>query len=388
MIKRILLSCTLVASLLGIAWGAGLGDPRRDIVAVTPANLTATSATVGAVGSCPGDALYLDQDVLGLCGLATDAAPGSIVYHSADAHPGGTQTPAPTYLRGGLDEHKIVIDAYASCEDDTVGIIIDGSTNTLTEGEDAGEWDAATSNAATCTNLAARVDALTGVSATCSTATVLIFPYETGVASKLVSLALTESDPNCTGAVDGTEANVVVSTGQLEVPLGTAALPTHTFRGDTNTGIFSSGANTVDITANGATLLQIFSGSPGQVRTQGSATLVATSNMRMSSTVDYGSEATTTLAGGATTFAYVREMMTIDCDAGTPNTIATITGGAASVDSMLTMRFIDAHCTITDTGTDASNTVNLSAAFTSSDDDSMTLQWNGTSWREVSRSVN
>lgn len=96
-------------------------------------------------------------------------------------------------------------------------------------------------------------------------------------------------------------------------------------------------------------------------------------------------ETTLTPAGGATALAVTKSSHDVDCDAG-GNTIATITGGQA--DQILILRFLDASCTITDTGTDASNTVNLSAAFTSSDDDTMTLQYDGTSWRELARSVN
>ena len=92
-----------------------------------------------------------------------------------------------------------------------------------------------------------------------------------------------------------------------------------------------------------------------------------------------------TLAASVTTFAVSNNVMTITGDAG-GNTIATITG--ASDGAILTLRFVDALVTITDTGGATSNTVNLSAAFTSTADDVMQLMYDGTSWYEVSRSLN
>ena len=67
-------------------------------------------------------------------------------------------------------------------------------------------------------------------------------------------------------------------------------------------------------------------------------------------------------------------------------TIATIKGGREGM--ILTLEFTDANVTITDTGTGVADTVNLSAAFTSTANDTMQLVFNGTSWRETSRSVN
>ena len=77
-------------------------------------------------------------------------------------------------------------------------------------------------------------------------------------------------------------------------------------------------------------------------------------------------------------------LMTVS--AGASETIATISGG---YDGMrLTLIFLDTNTTITDTATEAADTVNLSAAYTSADGDVLELIYDGTSWREVSRSVN
>lgn len=92
-----------------------------------------------------------------------------------------------------------------------------------------------------------------------------------------------------------------------------------------------------------------------------------------------------TLAAAATALAVTSNIVTVTGDAG-GNTVATITGGTAG--QVLTLIFVDALVTITDDATAASNTVNLSAAFTSTANDTMTLVYDGTSWRETARSVN
>ena len=92
-----------------------------------------------------------------------------------------------------------------------------------------------------------------------------------------------------------------------------------------------------------------------------------------------------TLASGATAIAAVGEYMQITGDVGT-NTVATITGGATG--QTLTLVFVDTNISITDTDAHTSNTVDLSAAFTSADDCILQLIFDGTSWYETLRSVN
>ena len=92
-----------------------------------------------------------------------------------------------------------------------------------------------------------------------------------------------------------------------------------------------------------------------------------------------------TLAAGVTTFAVTGEVMVVTGDVGT-NTVATITGGLTGQE--LTLIFVDALVTITDTDAHGANTVDLSAAFTSADDTVLTLIFDGTSWYEKCRSVN
>lgn len=95
--------------------------------------------------------------------------------------------------------------------------------------------------------------------------------------------------------------------------------------------------------------------------------------------------ATLTLGAAATTFAVTSNVMVITADAG-GNTIATITAGVSG--QILTLIFTDALTTITDDATGAADTINLSAAFTSTANDVLTLVHNGASFFEVSRSIN
>jgi hypothetical protein len=92
-----------------------------------------------------------------------------------------------------------------------------------------------------------------------------------------------------------------------------------------------------------------------------------------------------TLALAATAIAVTGEAMVITGD-GAGNTVATLTGG--STGQILVLTFVDALVTITDTDAHTANTVDLSAAFVSADDTTLTLFFDGTSWYELMRSVN
>lgn len=91
-----------------------------------------------------------------------------------------------------------------------------------------------------------------------------------------------------------------------------------------------------------------------------------------------------TILSGATSFNVASDYMVLTAQAAV--TIAKIGGGREG--QILVLEFTDANVTITDDATSAADTVNLSAAFTSTADDTMQLLYNGISWREVSRSVN
>lgn len=153
-----------------------------------------------AYTSCSGDRVVFDNNGVEGCSYTTDTAPQSLIVHPQDNYPGGTQTASDLWLRGGIDETKVVIDSYADCETDTVTVTINGTAMVLTEPTD---WNAATSNAVTCAALATAVDALAGVTASCSTASILITPDLT---TRTVALT---SASDCLTETTGTNGNIL-----------------------------------------------------------------------------------------------------------------------------------------------------------------------------------
>ncbi len=93
---------------------------------------------------------------------------------------------------------------------------------------------------------------------------------------------------------------------------------------------------------------------------------------------------TLTIQSGATSFNILSNYIVLTGAAAV--TIATIIGGYEG--QKIILQFTDSNVTITDDATGNLNTVNLSSAFTSTANDVLTLIYDGTSWREVSRSVN
>jgi len=95
-----------------------------------------------------------------------------------------------------------------------------------------------------------------------------------------------------------------------------------------------------------------------------------------------------TLAAAATTIAVTSAFVIVTGDGG-GNTIGTITGGVTGIPYVFL--FVDGNVTITDTDAHSANTVDLAGTatnFTSADDTTLTLIYDGTSWYELSRSVN
>lgn len=96
---------------------------------------------------------------------------------------------------------------------------------------------------------------------------------------------------------------------------------------------------------------------------------------------------TITLGAGATTFAVTKNVTTVTGDGGA-NTVATITGAVVGIYVFI---FVDALVTITDDDTHAANSVDLAGTatnFTSADDKTLTLVFDGTSWYQLSTSAN
>lgn len=85
-----------------------------------------------------------------------------------------------------------------------------------------------------------------------------------------------------------------------------------------------------------------------------------------------------------TSFTVASDYMVLS--AGSAVTIATIVGGREG--QILTIEFADGNITMTDDSTGAVNTLNLSATFMGSANDTLQILHNGTSWKEISRSAN
>ena len=191
------------------------------------------------------------------------------------------------------------------------------------------------------------------------------------------------------GATTGGSINLSSNAGgyggslnmSASVSNGGGNIDTHSGGGSINT---SNGGG--DITTNG-------NGSIGLGTTANRITLVGTtaSNGKtatfpnVTGTVVVASVIPTTLGSGATTLAVASIVVKLTGDAG-GNTIGTITGGISGMS--LVIIFVDALVTITDTDAPTANTVNLSAAFTSSANDTLSLVYDGNKWFETARSVN
>jgi len=79
-----------------------------------------------------------------------------------------------------------------------------------------------------------------------------------------------------------------VNSGQLTTPLGTAALPSYTFNGDTNTGIYSPAADTVGISVAGTERFRV--NSSGQLMAN---CTVPSGNLRVNNTLSIASDYST-----------------------------------------------------------------------------------------------
>ena len=92
-----------------------------------------------------------------------------------------------------------------------------------------------------------------------------------------------------------------------------------------------------------------------------------------------------TLAAAATTFVTASNCMSVTGDPGS-NTITTISGGISGQE--MSVIFKDALVTITNDDSGVADTIDLSAALTGAAGTVLKLLYDGTSWYEVSRSVN
>ena len=93
-----------------------------------------------------------------------------------------------------------------------------------------------------------------------------------------------------------------------------------------------------------------------------------------------------TVGAAAATFAVDSNYVRVTGDAG-GNSVTTITGGISG--QIVVLEFRDALVTIVNDNTDAANTIDLLAGNTTfATDATLTLGFNGTSWKEITRSIN
>ncbi len=124
--------------------------------------------------------------------------------------------------------------------------------------------------------------------------------------------------------------NLTVGTtsGVLTIPAGVVGTPSLTFSGDTNTGVYSTGADNVSITTGGVQRLSIGSGTP---------TINATGSMTVSSTLTASNALT--VSGGATTL--LATSINGNCSVTSATTTNQLSVG--SVTSALTQTVIKQH---------------------------------------------
>jgi len=111
-----------------------------------------------------------------------------------------------------------------------------------------------------------------------------------------------------------------------------------------------------------------------------------TDDFAVSGNIGNDNKQSETLGVGVTTFAVTKNVVEVTGDGG-GNTIATITGANVGNYSFI---FVDGNVTISNDDTHGNNTVDLDAAndFTSADDKTLFLNFDGTSWYRIGESGN
>ena len=157
-----------------------------------------------------------------------------------------------------------------------------------------------------------------------------------------------------------------------------------TAAGFTFSSILGTAANTWDygIDLNDATI------STAEIRGSNGETIsnVVDGQVAISGIITNSALQTTTLGVGDITFAITSNIIQLTGDGGA-NVLGTITSAGVGI---YTIIFVDGLITVTDTDVAAAGTIDLlgSSDLTSADDTTLTLIFDGTSFYEVSRSVN
>lgn len=210
-------------------------------------DLNDVGVIITGADTCSGDAVQYDKNGAQGCPWSTNTAPEPMIVHPQDNYPGGSQTPAVLYLRGGLDERTVAIDGADTCTNgDTVTVTVNATANVLTYGT---SWcnPSCASQAARVTSLTAAIEALAGVSATETGTTVLVTP---GLETHTLTLA--ESDATCTTFSNGSADGAVAVKSPMSVTTGSGSANSIFWDGTPGTGINFAGSR-FNAAASGAT---------------------------------------------------------------------------------------------------------------------------------------
>lgn len=213
---------------------------------VIPPPPSASANGYESSGACQtqpsGDVVCYDNNgVAGGQRTATTDPDGLMIRPQVCSPTDASCTAGNVNIFGGQDTTTIAIDGAdpsVSCAGDndtvTVTVISNAGASTATVLTEGTEWTAAASVATTCASLASAVNALAGVSATCTSPDVLVsLDATTG------QVTLAESTAGCTTVATGTTGAAVLTAGtrlQLRGASGT----------DTS-AIWSAAANRIDI---------------------------------------------------------------------------------------------------------------------------------------------
>lgn len=179
---------------------------------VPPPTTSASYVTVPSTPTtCSGDTLALTVDGVTGSTPTTDIAPNGTTVRPQSVNPGAvTNTTASNLmLAGGADTKTFTVATAASCGTDTMTVTVvsaNGAAANCTCVEATGWTKTDGNNNATATSLASCVNSCTGVSATASSATVLV-QLDCGTSS----ISLATSDAACATIVNGTQGNVIVA---------------------------------------------------------------------------------------------------------------------------------------------------------------------------------
>jgi hypothetical protein len=237
--------------------------------------LTGFSSTMSS-----GTVMTIDRRGISSAWPTTDASPTAMRIVGMSASPISTasnQTGSDLSLAAG-DGITVGLTTVSNCgAGDTVTVTINGTAQTCTRDATTdsstlftcGATDAAmATNVAACLTQKAGVDACAGTGCTLFTGvagTFYVYPDNSEGPPREVQLST--NDATAVAVTNGSRGEIVfpsdqnvswnvgTATGQILAGLGSASAPTHSFKGDANTGLYSPVDNSVGLTANGTAVL-------------------------------------------------------------------------------------------------------------------------------------